>query len=95
MAKYEPQASVGLAAPDGWVAADLFLHVRQLAGQCPTQAAVISKMRGVTSYNAGGLEPSAIRYAPGVTPDGNPSTCMEFVGINKDSFAATAPPVCT
>ena len=97
MAKYAPQVTgLGLYAAGGWADASLFLHALQLAGKCPTRSGIISNMRAVTSYNPGGLEAVAIRFAPGDTPDGNTENCANYVQINlaTKSFVSPKAPTC-
>lgn len=48
---------------EAWAGADLMIKGLQLAGPHPTQAAVIRDLRGLTSYDAGGLLPRPIDYA--------------------------------
>ena len=94
MAQYYPKVDLGGAAPGGWAAASEFLYALQLAGKCPTRAGIISAMRAQTAYNAGGLEPAAVQYTPGITPNGNPVNCEYFVKINSDSFSVPKAPIC-
>ena len=94
MAQYYPKVDLGLAGPGGWAAASEFLYALQLAGKCPTQAGIISAMRSQAAYNAGGLEPAAVQYTPGITPDGNPLSCEYFVKINSSSFSVPNAPIC-
>ena len=94
MAKYQPTAPTGFASAEGWVTGDLFLHALQLAGQCPTQANIVSQIRTVTGYNPGAISPSPVRFAPGLTPNGNPQNCTYVVQINGTSFSIPTTPVC-
>jgi branched-chain amino acid transport system substrate-binding protein len=48
---------------ESWLGADLMIRGLQLAGPNPTSAAVIKKLRGITSYNANGLLPDPINYS--------------------------------
>ena len=95
MAQYQPQTQLGLFAPAGWATVDLFVHVLQLAGSCPTRAGLISAMRAVSSYNPGGIMPTNVQYSPGLAPDGNPVNCSYFVQVQASSFTQTSTPVCT
>jgi ABC-type branched-subunit amino acid transport system substrate-binding protein len=95
MAKYSPQlTNLGFYAVSGYATAELFLHALQLAGNCPTQATVISKMRAESSYNPGGMLASSIQFTPGITPDGNPANCSYFIKITSNSFVTPSSPTC-
>src|SRR5262249_31923416 len=96
MAKYAPQASLGEYGIGGYAAASLLMHALQLAGKCPTQADVISKMRAQSAYNSAGLIPKDIQYTPGITPNGNPQNCFYYIQISASgtAFEPVKAPVC-
>ena len=48
---------------ESWAGADLMIKGLQMAGANPTRAAVIKDLRGLTSYNAGGLLPVSFNYS--------------------------------
>ena len=94
MATYEPTATLTTTAAFGWVTADLFLHAVELAGKCPTESTIVSKIRSEASYNPGGITADPIRFSPGLTPDGNPANCLYIVTINSGAFSAPKAPLC-
>ncbi len=79
---------------EAWAGADLMIKGLLLDGPNPTRAGVISKLRGVTSYNVNGLLPVTLDYATnfGKNP---PQTCSWVVQAQKTEFALTSPtPTC-
>ena len=48
---------------ESWAGADLMIKGLQMAGANPTRAAVIKDLRGLKSYNAGGLLPVSFDYS--------------------------------
>jgi hypothetical protein len=48
---------------EGWLGADLIIKGLQLAGANPTRSAFITNLRGLTSYNGGGLLPQSYNYS--------------------------------
>jgi branched-chain amino acid transport system substrate-binding protein len=48
---------------ESWAGADLMIKGLQMAGANPTGAAVIKDLRGLKSYNAGGLLPVSFNYS--------------------------------
>jgi branched-chain amino acid transport system substrate-binding protein len=48
---------------ESWAGADLMIKGLQMAGANPTRAAVIKDLRGLKSYNAGGLLPVSFNYS--------------------------------
>lgn len=66
-----------------YIYADMFLRGLQLAGPCPTREGFIKALRGVTSYDSGGLiEPVNLS-----TNRGQPSSCNAFVRIDPAGTA--------
>ena len=79
---------------EAWAGADLMIKGLQLAGPHPTQAAVIKDLRGLTSYDAGGLLPRPIDYATIFGHD-PPEQCVWVLRAEADGFVPTATqPVC-
>lgn len=48
---------------EAWVGADLMIKGMQLSGKNPTSAGVITSLRNLKSYNAGGLMPNSINFS--------------------------------
>ena len=94
MAKYAPNTTISNNAVLGWAGTGLLVHGLQLAGKCPTQAAVTSKLRALSSYNPAGMMAQNIQYSPGATPDGTPQACYYFPAINSSSFSVPKTAVC-
>jgi len=82
------------AAPIGYLDADLFIRGLKEAGQCPTRALFIDKLRNVTNYNGGGLVPERISFKPGMTPNGNPAACTWFMVAKGTQLVADAKATC-
>ena len=79
---------------EAWAGADLMIKGLLLDGPNPTRSGVISKLRGVTSYNANGLLPVTLDYATnfGKNP---PQTCAWIVQAAKSAFNLVSPtPTC-
>jgi branched-chain amino acid transport system substrate-binding protein len=79
---------------EAWAGADLMIKGLLLAGPNPTRSGVISKLRGVTSYNANGLLPVTFNYATnfGKNP---PQTCAWIMQAETSGFNLTSPnPTC-
>jgi branched-chain amino acid transport system substrate-binding protein len=102
LAKYDPKYTAG-ELPDfgtwgSYLSADLMIKGLQLAGQNPTRKAFISTLRGVSSYNAGGILPSPTSFANFGTPQMIPATnCTNFVQLKNGAFVNANPngkPVC-
>ena len=47
---------------EGWMSADLAIKGLQVGGKTPTHQSIIANLRKVTSYNAGGILPSAVNF---------------------------------
>jgi branched-chain amino acid transport system substrate-binding protein len=79
---------------EAWLGADLMIKGLQLAGPNPTRAGVIKALRGVTSYNAGGLLPEPLDFATDFGHD-DPKSCAWFVQANKTGFTpVSSQPIC-
>ena len=79
---------------EAWAGADLMIKGLLLAGPNPTRSAVISKLRGVTSYNVNGLLPVTLDYATnfGKNP---PQTCAWIMKAEQSGFTLNSPtPTC-
>ena len=94
MAKYQPKANLSFYAVAGYAAASEFLYALQRAGACPTQANIVTAMRSVSAYSAGGLLPQQVQYTPGISPDGNPQSCEYFIEVQQNSFSVPTQPTC-
>jgi branched-chain amino acid transport system substrate-binding protein len=79
---------------EGWLGADLFIKGLQLAGPNPTRSAFISKLRGLTSYNGGGLLPQSYNYATIFGHDA-PQTCSYYLQAQATNFKLVSnTPIC-
>ena len=79
---------------EAWAGADLMIKGLLLAGPNPTRSAVITDLRGVTSYNANGLLPVTHDYSTnfGKNP---PETCAWIMQAEKSGFVLNSPtPAC-
>lgn len=89
--QYDPGYKAG-AIPDlglygSYISADLMIDGLEKAGSNPTRASFISSMRGVSSYNAGGLLASPIGFTNFGTPGMLPQTsCGQFAYISAGKF---------
>ncbi len=89
--QYDPGYKAG-AIPDlglygSYISADLMIDGLEKAGANPTRASFISTLRGVSSYNAGGLLPSSIGFTNFGTPGMLPQTsCGQFASISAGKF---------
>jgi len=81
-------------APIGYLGADLFIRGLKEAGQCPTRESFITNLRKVTNYNGGGLVPDRISFQPGLTPNGNPSSCGWFLTAKGTELIPDSKPTC-
>lgn len=72
---------------ESWAGADLMIKGLQMAGANPTRAAVIKDLRGLKSYNVGGLLPVNLDYATnfGHNP---PKTCAWIMKAGPKGFTA-------
>ena len=72
---------------ESWAGADLMIKGLQMAGANPTRAAVIKDLRGLKSYNVGGLLPVNLDYATdfGHNP---PKTCAWIMKAGPTGFTA-------
>jgi hypothetical protein len=84
MPRYAPQLQppTQQAALAGWISADIFLRGLQAAGGCPTRARLISALRAVRGYDAGGLLPGPIDFSAGF---GQLNLCYTFLQVSSDA----------
>jgi len=79
---------------EAWLGADLMIKGLQAAGTNPTQAGVIKALRGITSYNAGGLLPQSWDYKTDFGHD-DAKSCSWFVQATKTGFVpVSSQPIC-
>lgn len=79
---------------ESWLGADLMIKGLELAGSNPTPAKVVHALRGVKSYNGGGILPISLDYATDFGHDPKVS-CDWFLQATKKGFvAATTKPIC-
>ncbi|HLN17701.1 MAG TPA: ABC transporter substrate-binding protein [Acidimicrobiales bacterium] len=79
---------------ESWLGAALMIEGIQRAGANPTQAGVIKALRGITSWNGGGLLAESIDYAT-VFGHGPPEQCGWYVRAEPKGFVpASTHPVC-
>jgi branched-chain amino acid transport system substrate-binding protein len=79
---------------ESWAGADLMIKGLQMAGANPTRAAVIKDLRGLKSYDAGGLLPVSFNYSTdfGHNP---PKTCAWVMKAVPSGFTPISPqPTC-
>jgi branched-chain amino acid transport system substrate-binding protein len=80
---------------ESYVGADLMIQGLKLAGKNPTSATVIKKLRGITSYNAGGILPESINFST-IFGHNLPKSCGWYMEAEKNGFkATTTAPVCS
>ena len=82
------------AAPQGYRGMDLLIRGLKEAGQCPTRALFVDKLRNVTNYNGNGLVPETISFKPGSTPNGNMASCTWFMIAKGDQLVADKAATC-
>jgi branched-chain amino acid transport system substrate-binding protein len=93
-ANFTPTRFPTFSQYEAWAGADLMIKGLLLAGPNPTRSAVMSKLRGITSYNANGLLPVTLDYASnfGKNP---PETCAWIMKAEKTEFSLVSPtPTC-
>ncbi|HEX4218135.1 MAG TPA: ABC transporter substrate-binding protein [Acidimicrobiales bacterium] len=79
---------------EAWVGADLMIKGMQLSGKNPTSAGVITSLRHVTSYNAGGLLPSPINYSTIFGHD-LPRSCEYYLQAQSKGYVpVSTQPIC-
>jgi branched-chain amino acid transport system substrate-binding protein len=79
---------------EAWVGADLMIKGMQLSGKNPTSAGVITSLRKLKSYNAGGLLPNAINFSTAFGHD-PAKTCEYYLQAQSKGFVpVSSQPVC-
>jgi branched-chain amino acid transport system substrate-binding protein len=79
---------------EGWLGADLFIKGLQQAGSNPSRSAFITNLRGLTSYNGGGLLPQSYNYSTIFGHD-SPSTCTYYLQAKATNFQLVSnQPIC-
>jgi ABC-type branched-subunit amino acid transport system substrate-binding protein len=79
----------------GYLAAGLFIHGLQLAGNCLTRQNFVTTLRNSSGWDANGLAYYSVNFKPGLTPDGNPSPCQWFLNIENGQFVPEAKASCS
>ena len=72
-----------------WLGADLMIKGLQLAGKTPTQAGVISALRGLKSYDGNGLLPQPINFSSVFGHD-LPKACGWYMIAGKTGFTPSS-----
>ncbi|MDO8732561.1 MAG: ABC transporter substrate-binding protein [Actinomycetota bacterium] len=78
----------------GYVAADLFIRGLQEAGPCAYRADFVTNLRAVTNYDGAGLSIAPVSFAPGLTPNGDPSKCQWFLEVKHGKFVPDPAATC-
>ena len=79
---------------ESWAGADLMIKGLEMTGRNPTRAGVITALRGLKSYDAGGLLPKPIDYSSIFGHD-PPQQCVWVLQAQKHGFVpASSQPVC-
>jgi ABC-type branched-subunit amino acid transport system substrate-binding protein len=78
----------------GYVAADLFIHGLQLAGDCVTRDNFVNTLRGSDGFDANGLLYEKVSFKPGLTPNGNPPACNWFVQVRGGALTPEPQATC-
>ncbi len=89
MEQYAPEAQPPeqATALNGWIVADMFIEGARLAGKCPTRTTLITSLRDVHDYTAGGLLPGPTDFAA----FRNLSRCYSFVRFTPQAFSVQEP----
>ncbi len=77
----------------GYLSTQLMIKGLQVAGQNPTRASFMTGLRGVTSYDDGGVLPSPVSFALSQFGQYPANSCAYFVQLKGTSFAPQ-PKVC-
>jgi branched-chain amino acid transport system substrate-binding protein len=88
LAKYEhrpPSQFYDYGIAEAWLGADLMLKGIGRSGANPTSAQVIRGLRGITSYNGGGLLGASTDYATNFGHD-PAQTCLWYLQAGKSGF---------
>ncbi len=91
--KYDPNYKGGLpdlGTYDAYIAASVMIEGLQLAGKDPTRLSFISKLRNVSSYNAGGILPTPLDFTHFGTTAALPKTdCYYFFQLKAGKYLTT------
>ncbi|MFF5010933.1 ABC transporter substrate-binding protein [Streptomyces phaeochromogenes] len=91
--KYEAGDIPGYGLSSGYLAADMMIKGLEKAGDKPTRASFISGLRTVKSYDADGVLPAPISFAPDQFGKSLSKPCNYFVQLVGDKFVPQ-PKVC-
>ena len=79
---------------EAWVGADLMIKGMQLSGKNPTSAGVITSLRNLKSYDAGGLLPNSINFSTIFGHD-PAKTCEYYLQAKSKGFVpVSSQPIC-
>jgi len=78
----------------GYIAADLFIRGLQEAGPCEYRDDFVTNLRKVTDYDGDGLSIAPVSFAPGLTPNGDPSKCQWFLQVQSGQFVPDSEATC-
>ncbi|MDP2288217.1 MAG: ABC transporter substrate-binding protein [Actinomycetota bacterium] len=78
----------------GYVAADLFIRGLKEAGPCASRSDFVTNLRAVTDYDGAGLSIAPVSFAPGLTPNGDPSRCQWFLEVKDGKFVPDSAATC-
>jgi ABC-type branched-subunit amino acid transport system substrate-binding protein len=87
MKKYEPKYANDEVAIQGWESAALFVQGLQMAGQNPTQQAVINADNTLTAFTAGGLTTPTNWKAAGHSGHA-PPYCGAYIQVKGDKYVS-------
>ena len=91
---FSPQQFPTLFQYESWAGADLMIKGLESAGENPTSQGVVTALRGVTSYDAGGLLANPLNYATIFGHD-PPRQCVWVLRAKAHGFVPTSlQPVC-
>ena len=78
----------------GYLDADLFIQGLKMVGKCPTRQGLIDAVRSIKDFKGAGLLPEKIDFTPGLTPNGNPPSCIWFVQVSGKTTVPDKAPTC-
>jgi ABC-type branched-subunit amino acid transport system substrate-binding protein len=84
--KADPTWTPDLYTLYGWASAQLFVQALQAAGKNPTRGSVLTQLKKITNFNAGGL------IAPGDPSAKTPPSCYLMGRIVKGNFQRVSTP---
>jgi|HubBroStandDraft_6_1064221.scaffolds.fasta_scaffold36369_1 ABC-type branched-subunit amino acid transport system substrate-binding protein len=83
--KVSPSWTPDLFTLYGWASAALFVQALQGAGTNPTRGSVLTQLKKITSFNAGGL------IAPANPAQKKPASCYVMMQIKNGNYVRTQP----